>query len=107
MTHTYAILDVSRPVFEEIAAKLRAAGYHHAFDRDVIDLHGIAIRVDEQAQALAGMPPLGTPEFDIWWAGFSAGLLEARNQRIARGNAERPPSGTPPTKRHNAMPETP
>lgn len=49
MTHTYAILDVSRRTFEEIAAKLKAAEYHHAFDRDVIDMHGIALRAEEPA----------------------------------------------------------
>ncbi len=44
MSHTYAVLEVSAAAFEEIAAKLRAAGYAHAFDRDVIDCHGIALR---------------------------------------------------------------
>lgn len=56
MTHTYAILEVSRTAYDEIAAKLREAGYNHAFEavREVnragrpativIDMHGIAIR---------------------------------------------------------------
>ena len=55
MTHTYAILDVSAVTFQEIASKLEAAGYHHAFKAEpdgslVIDLHGVAIRdVEEEA----------------------------------------------------------
>lgn len=47
MTYTYAILEVSTAAFEEIAGKLRAAGYDQAFhDEDdgvVIDMHGIAL----------------------------------------------------------------
>ena len=46
MTYSYAILDVSPGTFDEIAEKLRAAGYDHAFDRDVIDMHGIALRAN-------------------------------------------------------------
>lgn len=48
-THTYAILKVSHATYEEIRAKLEAAGYQDQFhdDRDgdgiVIDMHGIAL----------------------------------------------------------------
>jgi hypothetical protein len=48
MTYTYAILDVSRATYEEVALLLRAAGYDHCFDRDVIDMHGIALRIGEE-----------------------------------------------------------
>jgi hypothetical protein len=47
MSHTYAILKVSKATYDEIAAKLLAAGYDHAFHGGAIDLHAIAIRVDE------------------------------------------------------------
>jgi hypothetical protein len=44
MTHTYALLDVSPAAYDEIAAKLREAGYDHAFgDEGEIDMHGIAL----------------------------------------------------------------
>jgi hypothetical protein len=46
MTYTYAVLEVSADTFREIADKLRAAGYGHAFDRDVIAMHGIALRAE-------------------------------------------------------------
>ncbi|WP_175777473.1 hypothetical protein [Burkholderia anthina] len=44
MTHTVATLDVSAMTFQEIAGKLRAAGYGHLFMMDgTIDLTGIGI----------------------------------------------------------------
>lgn len=43
-THTLAILELSREAWEEIAQKLRGAGYDHAFlPEDVIDMQGIGI----------------------------------------------------------------
>lgn len=55
-THTSAILDLSPAAYDEIADKLRAAGYGHAFIPSVrhgetIDMHGIAVaRADEEPQ---------------------------------------------------------
>lgn len=57
MTYAYALLDVSPACYQEIKAKLQAAGYGHVFhqDRDgdrvstVIDMHGIALREEDQA----------------------------------------------------------
>lgn len=52
MTHTYAELEVSRATYDEIAQKLRAAGYDHAFipergrDTPTIDMHGIGVIVE-------------------------------------------------------------
>lgn len=49
MTHTYAELEVSAEAFDEIAEKLRGAGYDHAFVGDgwtpptKVDMHGIAL----------------------------------------------------------------
>ena len=47
-TYTYAILEVSAPVYEEIRKKLAAAGYGDQFGKDdgaeVIDMHGIALK---------------------------------------------------------------
>lgn len=47
--HTYAILDVSSSAFEEIKAKLEAAGYADQFIEKkgeplTIDMHGIALQ---------------------------------------------------------------
>lgn len=45
-THTHANLEVSQAVYDEIAGKLRAAGYDDAFGRNgEIDMHGIALVV--------------------------------------------------------------
>jgi len=45
-THTYALLELSKTAYDEIAAKLRAAGYDHAFIDGAIDMHGLAVVVD-------------------------------------------------------------
>lgn len=43
-TRTYATLELSREAYDEIAAKLRAAGYDHSFmENGVIDMHGIGV----------------------------------------------------------------
>jgi len=49
MTHTYVILEVTPSTYAEIEEKLRAAGYDHVFtgaggEKDVIDMHGIALQ---------------------------------------------------------------
>lgn len=48
MTHTYAILQVSREAFDEIEGKLLEAGYEDQIHEEdgvvVIDMHGIAIQ---------------------------------------------------------------
>ncbi len=50
-TRTYVVLDLSRPAFEEIKAKLTAANYEHAFDQYderglVIDMNGLAVALE-------------------------------------------------------------
>ncbi len=47
-TYTYAVLEVSAATYDEIAAKLRAAGYDHAFDSEeqTISMQGIALRAE-------------------------------------------------------------
>lgn len=56
-THTYALMGVSRATYREIAAKMREAGYGHAFhvegSRYAIDMHGIAIICAEPERRLA------------------------------------------------------
>jgi hypothetical protein len=49
MTYTYVVLDISPEAYKEIADKLRAANYDHVFTddgegREIIDMHGIAVR---------------------------------------------------------------
>jgi hypothetical protein len=44
MSHTYVVLEISDVAFREIAEKLHKAQYYDAFDGDVIDMHGIAIK---------------------------------------------------------------
>ena len=50
MTHTVATMEVSAAAFDEIADRMREAGYDHAFLRikkdgkaAIIDMHGIGL----------------------------------------------------------------
>ena len=47
-TYTYALLEVSEDAFNEIAEKLKAEGYGHAFNDygRVIDMHGLALTME-------------------------------------------------------------
>lgn len=52
ITHTYVVLEVSKAAYDEIHAKLKAAGYDHAFHLEyghgiVMDMQGIAIANEE------------------------------------------------------------
>lgn len=53
-TYTFVKLEVSQTTFDEIAGKLRLAGYEQAFRRDgdaqVIDMRGIAIVAEDTAE---------------------------------------------------------
>lgn len=42
-THTYVEMEVSATAYDEIADKLRAAEYDHAFHDGTIDMHGIGL----------------------------------------------------------------
>lgn len=50
MTYTFAVLEISKAAYDEIAGLLKAAGYHHVFhdntDGVVIDMHGIALKAE-------------------------------------------------------------
>jgi len=58
-TYTYAVLEVSDAAYQEIAKKLRDAGYHGSFQKDggkeCIDMHGIALKSSK-------VEPQGEPE---------------------------------------------
>lgn len=51
MTHTFVTLPISAAAYEEIKAKLIAAGYDHCIEEsnDLIDLHEIALKKEEEA----------------------------------------------------------
>jgi hypothetical protein len=46
-TRTYAVMNVSRETHEEIMGKLKDAGYEHAIQGNVLDMHGIALAPPE------------------------------------------------------------
>lgn len=44
VTHTFATLELSQRAYDEIAGKLRQAGYDHVFTHDgAIDMAGIGV----------------------------------------------------------------
>ena len=61
MSYTYAIMEVSKAVYDEIRAKLVETDYEHAInDHDsgeCLDMHGIALRVESEEQ-----PPAPNPD---------------------------------------------
>lgn len=53
MTYTLARLPIPRPLWDLIAAKLRAAGYDHVFHEGMIDMTHIGLEVDPAAKGWA------------------------------------------------------
>lgn len=92
MTYTYAVLDVSEAAYNEIAAKLRAAGYSHVFDKrrgekDLIDMHGIALAIEDT--------PTPTPEPAFDAAGRSEHCSACQSQLVADATGLYCPECTP------------
>lgn len=61
MTYTYVILEVSKETFSEVEKALRAAEiYDHAFEGSdkglVIDMHGLALRMETESKKEKGIP---------------------------------------------------
>lgn len=50
-THTLATLELSPAAYDEIRAKLEAAGYQHAFDGGLIDMTGIGLEREDPRPA--------------------------------------------------------
>lgn len=61
-TYTFATMEVSQATYDEIAGKLREAGYDHAFvksdDGVLLDMHGVAIAPPARCRTLP-RPALG------------------------------------------------
>jgi hypothetical protein len=86
VTHTYAVLEVSPKVYQEVRALLEAAGYSHAFisgRNEVIDMHGIAL-------AASASEPAPKPEpsdtLERSWERFSE---EEKHAQVEVGPARR------------------
>jgi hypothetical protein len=86
VSHTYAVLEVSPKVYQEVRALLEAAGYSHAFisgRNEVIDMHGIAL-------AASASEPAPKPEpsdtLERSWERFSE---EEKHAQVEVGPARR------------------
>lgn len=58
-TYTYVELEVSAAAYDEIAGKLRAAGYDHAFQDGTIDMHGLALTRATEEESPDARPQQG------------------------------------------------
>lgn len=61
MTRTYAEMEVSAAVHEEVKQRLIAAGYNHALHDDgaTLDMHGIALTIEPHAELQGGTLEVG------------------------------------------------
>ena len=66
MTHTYAIMEVSREAYREIRARLEVADYGHAIQPGgELDMRGIALMPDKtQTAAPCGHPLSSISDLD-------------------------------------------
>ena len=57
MTYTYAIMEVSQKVYDEVRAKLLDAGYADQIDpSENLDMHGIALNVEPKKTCKETVP---------------------------------------------------
>jgi hypothetical protein len=82
-THTFAELGVSQAAYDEIAGKLRAAEYDHAFGDDgVIDMHGIGLQVSAETEtSIAGNVPETQPK-DVGLESDADALARVRAHKL-------------------------
>jgi len=70
MTYTYAVLDVPEIVYATVRALLVSAGYEHAFHRgrdgEVLDMHGIALRLGETSKRSVPWTPEQVDALNRW-----------------------------------------
>lgn len=87
MTHTrtFVTMDLSPAAYEEVASKLREAGYKHAFHDDgegriLLDMHGIACGRGEGGAA----PSIAELQADIWRWTISKGWGAEDDKQMGR-----------------------
>lgn len=79
MTHTYVECAVSHAAHREIEALLRKAGYDHAIEDGVIDMHGLALVID--AELVDAEVPQGFTEAERLRAG-KEGIMSTNTQSM-------------------------
>lgn len=65
VTHTFALMEVSPATYNEVMAKLKAAGYDDTMVNDALDMHGIALTcgaVPNQSKSQRTNPKSATRE---------------------------------------------
>lgn len=87
-THTSALLEVSAATHAEIRGKLEAAEYHHAFDGEVIDMHGIALTpaaADPISEAFAALAATESAQKSATQLALARVRTMAFEYRVAQG----------------------
>jgi hypothetical protein len=106
MTYTYAILEVSKESWGEIAQLLRAASYDHAFHSDdehctIIDMHGIALAEKKPEPVDIGRKVWSDAEETAFQAGVEA--MRELAGYVAIHACLMPPDGGSPTEDEREM----
>lgn len=102
-THTCVELEISAAAYDEIAAKLKEADYHHVFmDNGSIDMSGIAVTRGIGVSVLKAALIAGTPIADGQLREIFAIEANENSQRASAsaGSADR----VSPTQREGAVP---
>lgn len=93
-THTLALLDLPKAMYEFVRDKMKAAGYEHAFLEDgIIDMHGIGLSVDEDSAFLQSIsnPPVAFSENGaLFWYGDPAERRDFTGDLYAAPQASAP-----------------
>lgn len=100
-THAFAVLEVSRDAYNQIASKLREARYDHAFVDEYIDMRGIALVCDDPGLKNNPLVDVGRKLEAAYAAldaisGLSAdqAIIEMAQDALAKRNQERAVSAT-------------
>lgn len=90
VTHTYALLAVTPATYAEIAGKLRRADYHHSFDGDNINMHGIGLCIEGHPDHAEIIELKSDPvNFDQVWSGDKSFEVRMNDRPFAVGKVLR------------------
>jgi hypothetical protein len=95
-THTVVLLELSSAAYQEIRAKLEAAGYHHAFHEEGwIDMTGIGVALEKPDTEPAPAPTLPcAPVFEPAPGVLTIGMIQDGLAVMRKNSGDAPPPTT-------------
>lgn len=87
MTYTYALLTISKAAHDEIAAKLKAAGYDRA-NGAIIDMHGLALEIEHSCSTSSEGEKLSDERLDKLISAYGKMSFERTYAELASGLRE-------------------